>query len=52
MTPACSDLLRETLPLSAAVWAASYNTTKKDFASLALEDVHPYIAWIAPSEIV
>ncbi len=44
------DLLRETLPISAAVWAASYNATKKDFADLSVQDVHPYIAWIAPSK--
>lgn len=44
------DLLRETLPVSAAIWAASYNSTKKDPADLSVQDVHAYLAWIAPSK--
>ncbi len=44
------DLLRETLPVSAGVWAASYNANKQEFADLVVQDVHPYIAWIAPSK--
>jgi hypothetical protein len=44
------DLLRETLPISAGVWAASYNSNKRDFVDLSVQDVHPYIAWIEPSK--
>ncbi len=44
------DLLRETLPVSAALWAATYNAAKKDPADLSVQDVHPYLAWIGPTK--
>jgi len=40
------DLLRETLPVSAGLWAAKYNAAKGDFLDLNVQDVHPYIAWL------
>lgn len=40
------ELLSETLPMSAALWAANYYAVKKDFIDLSVQDVHPYIGWI------
>lgn len=40
------DLLRETLPVSAGLWAAKYNSAKGDVLDLNVQDVHPYIAWL------
>lgn len=44
------DLLRETLPVSAGLWAAKYNAAKGDFLDLNVQDVHPYIAWLETSK--
>ena len=44
------DLLRETLPVSAGLWAAKYNAAKGDVLDLNVQDVHPYIAWLETSK--